>query len=111
MQPRRRVIARGVSDLERSLPPTQPRCCGGWPAAPAEALSNGGEHQQYSTDPDEQHREATRPVLVGGTAGVSIAASHRAVKEEPGCHQSNAENLDGATHVSSLQVRVAMTLT
>jgi hypothetical protein len=66
------------------------------------AGSNGREHQQHSTDPDEQHREATRAVLVGRTVGASIAASHRVVKEEPGCHQGNAENLDGATHVSSL---------
>ena len=71
------------------------------------AGSNGREHQQHSTDPDEQHREATRAVLVGRTVGASIAASHRVVKEEPGCHQGNAENLDGATHVSSLQLRVA----
>jgi len=68
---------------------------------------DGREHQQHSTDPEQQHREATRAVLVGGPAGASIAASRRGVKEESGCHQGNAENLDGATHVSSLQVRVA----
>jgi hypothetical protein len=41
-------------------------------------------------------------VLAGRPAGAPIAASHRAVHQEPGCHQSNADNLDGATHVSSL---------
>jgi hypothetical protein len=74
------------------------------------AISNGREHQQHSTDPDEQHREATREVLVvlvGRTAGASIAPSRRVVKEEPACHQGNAENLYGATHLSSLQLRVA----
>jgi hypothetical protein len=46
-------------------------------------------------------------VLVGPPAGASIAGSQRGVNEEPGCHQGYAENLDGATHVSSLQVGVA----
>jgi hypothetical protein len=41
-------------------------------------------------------------VLAGRPAGAPIAASHRAVHQEPGCHQSNADNLDDATHVSSL---------
>ena len=71
------------------------------------AGSNGREHQQHRPDPDEHHREATRAVLVGRPAGASIAASHRVVKEEPGCHQGNAENLYDATHLSSLQLRVA----
>ena len=38
---------------------------------------------------------------------LSIAASHRVANQEPGCHQGNAEHLDDATHVSSVQVRVA----
>jgi hypothetical protein len=75
------------------------------------APSNGREHQQHRTDPDEQHREATREVLVGRPAGASIAASHRVVKEEPGCHQGNAENLDGPTHSSSSRSASHTTLT
>jgi hypothetical protein len=72
---------------------------------------NGREHQQHRTDPEQHQREAIRAVLVGGPAGASIAATHRGVKEEPGCHQGNAEHLDGATHVSSLQVPELTTLT
>jgi hypothetical protein len=71
------------------------------------AGSDGREHHQHRTDPEEPQREATRAVLVGRAAGVSIAASHRIANQEPGCHQGNAEHLDDATHVSSLQVRVA----
>jgi hypothetical protein len=71
------------------------------------AGSDGREHHQHRTDPEEPQREATRAVLVGRPAGASIAASHRIANQEPGCHQGNAEHLDDATHVSSLQVRVA----
>jgi hypothetical protein len=71
------------------------------------AGSDGREHHQHRTDPEEPQREATRAVLVGRAAGASIAASHRIANQEPGCHQGNAEHLDDATHVSSLQVRVA----
>jgi hypothetical protein len=71
------------------------------------ALSNGRQHHQHRTDPEQHQRETTDEVRVGGPAGASIAVSHRGVKQESGCHQGNAENLDGATHLSSLQVRGA----
>src|SRR5215217_6216042 len=69
--------------------------------------SNGRQHHQHRTDPEQHQRETTDEVLVGGPAGASIAVSHRGVKQESGCHQGNAENLNGATHLSSLQVRGA----
>jgi hypothetical protein len=69
--------------------------------------SNGRQHHQHRTDPEQHQRETTGEVLVGGPAGASIAVSHRGVKQESGCHQGNAENLNGATHLSSLQVRGA----
>jgi hypothetical protein len=37
-------------------------------------------------------------VLVGGSAGASIAPPHRGIKQEPGCHQPNAEQQDQRKH-------------
>jgi hypothetical protein len=70
---------------------------------------DGRQHQQHSTGPEEHHREAPGEIRAGRPAGASIAVPHPVVKEEPGCHQGNAENLYGAAHVSSLQVPVVST--
>jgi len=79
---------------------------------PSDGL-DGREHQQHSTDPEEQQREATPEVPVGRTAlpaqtgaGTSTAVSGSVAKEEPGGDQGKTENLYGATHFSSLQIGV-----
>ena len=74
-------------------------------AAELNGPSDGRDHQQRRTDPEEHQREATRAALLGGPGGASVAASRRGVDQEPGGHQGNAENLDGPAHVSSLRVR------
>jgi hypothetical protein len=96
------ACGRGIARRQEHLPP---------------AGLDGREHQQHSTDPEEQQREATPEVPVGRTAlpaqagvGTSTAVSGSVAKEEPGGNQGKTENLYGATHFSSLQIgRMAMT--